>query len=231
MKKLWMTMAVVALVATAQAALVASYNFDNYLEDSTGEGSPGTGTTVDRLYLHNTGPLATGVDSLGTIAWSVLVANTAQNMIDLHDTDNSGTDNSMAYRASTSAAGTLTATFDVTLTAGYQLTDWDVSFGHEFNRDGVTYTITAGGFDGGSGSAPDINAWAFDGGGTVNTTNALSGNFTVQIAFDNPNTSGTTRIDDIRLDGTLSVIPEPATVGMLGMGALITMFIRRRLMK
>jgi len=109
----------------------------------------------------------------------------------------------MAYRASTSAAGVLTASFDVTLADGYELTSWDVSFGHEFNRNGVTYAVTVGGFDGGSGSAPDIDAWASDGGGATNTTDVLSGTFTVQIAFTNPNTSGTVRFDDIQLNGTL----------------------------
>ncbi len=192
---------VAALGVTAQATTVANFDFDNYLEDSTGEGSPGTGTTVDRLYLHNTGPLATGVTSVSAISWNVLVDNSSQNMIDLHDTDNTGTDNSMAYRAAL-GAGTITASFDVTLTDGYELTNWDVSFGHEFNRNGVTYAITAGGIDGGSGSAPDIDAWAFDGGGTVVAT-ALTGTFNVQIAFTNTNTSGSVRFDDIQLNGTV----------------------------
>jgi len=133
----------------------------------------------------------------------------------------------MAYRAALDA-GTITATFDVTLGTGYELTDWDVSFGHEFNRDDVTYDITVGGFDGGSGSAPDIDAWAFDGGGTGNTTDTLSGTFTVQIAFDNPNTDGTVRFDDIQLNGTLTQIPEPSVAGMLGLVALGFVIRRRR---
>ncbi len=215
------------LTATSQAALIANYDFDNYPVDSTGVGSPATDTTVDRLYLHNTVSLETGVTSLSTIAWNVLDSNTAQNKIDEHDTDNTGSDNSMAYRAALDA-GIITASFNVTLADGYELTNWDVSFGHEFNRNGVTYAITVGGFDGGSGSAPDIDAWAFDGGGTVNTTDTLSGTFTVQIAFTNPNTSGTVRFDDIHLDGTLAQIPEPSVAGLLGLVALGFTTRRRR---
>ena len=37
------------------------------------------------------------------------------------------------------------------------------------------------------------------------------------------------RIDNIGLNGTVSVIPEPATMGLLGIGGLVTMALRRRM--
>ncbi|MHC4989308.1 MAG: glycosyl hydrolase family 28-related protein, partial [Planctomycetota bacterium] len=107
----------------------------------------------------------------------------------------------MTYRAAL-GVGTLSAEFDVTLAAGYQLTDWNVSFGHEFNRDGVTYAITVGDIDGGNGTAPDINAWkSGEVGDTVAT--ALTGTFTVKVAFISPSVDGTVRLDDFQLNGTL----------------------------
>ena len=37
------------------------------------------------------------------------------------------------------------------------------------------------------------------------------------------------RLDNITLNGTVSVIPEPATMGLLGIGGLVTMALRRRM--
>lgn len=44
-------------------------------------------------------------------------------------------------------------------------------------------------------------------------------NIASSVAYD--------RIDNVVLNGDVSVIPEPATVGMMGLGALVAMLIRR----
>jgi len=189
----------IIVLSSTPPSLIANYDFDNYVEDALGENPASTDAgTEDRWYNHNTGALATGVDSLSVITWTALTSNTAQNELDEHDTG--GGAGNMVYRAAL-AAGTITASFDVTLADGCQLTNWDVSFGSDVNRD-IDYTITAGSIDGGSGSLVDGSAWVPGGGGTTVGT-ALTGTFTVQIAFTTTSGDGTSRFDDIQLNGTI----------------------------
>ena len=139
--------------------------------------------------------------------------------------------------------------FSVTPDAGYEmdLTSFQFDFGYTRNgsfegKQFKAYLLTSidGFVDAGdivgsktidigpNTSTPVYTATTIDLSGAQfqNITSATE--FRIYIADNTGANDYIHRIDNITLNGSVSVIPEPATFGLLGFGALVTMVLRRR---
>ena len=136
--------------------------------------------------------------------------------------------NAGSILAAGNSPGTMTFQGDLMLSAGStnlmeiaSASSYDQLMGSDVN------TLTAAGaiifdFTGASVSAGDTFA-VFDSWGTL-----ANGGATVSIVGIDESLINT---DDLFSTGLISVIPEPATIGMLWLGALITMLVRRRTLR
>ncbi|MEO1855922.1 MAG: PEP-CTERM sorting domain-containing protein [Rubritalea sp.] len=226
-----------ALAATSQAALIAKYDFENgglYVDTYNGDNPAVTdGGTEDRWFDDNT-PSITGVESLSRMTWTVGRANANQNELDEHDL--SSEIRSLVYRAQLSNATTsdvtISTSFDVTLTSGWELTNWNLDFGYDVNQN-ITYTVTVGGIDGtdtfeGNNNITDGGIWNFNANSNKTVATALTDTFTVKVDFTQTDGNlGTSRYDDFILTGDLTAVPEPSSAALLGLGG-IALILRRR---
>jgi hypothetical protein len=109
----------------------------------------------------------------------------------------------MAYRPDFDGplGSPITATFAVTLDAGYSLSDYSVGFKENNNNEGTsTYSITANGSEIGSGTLTGDDS-VYD---TGSVAGPLTGTITFVVAFT-PGSDGTAtmRADDFTLNGTV----------------------------
>jgi hypothetical protein len=213
------------LVPSAGATLIALYDFENYADASTGEGSPALDSTTDRVYNPSTSlTLPTGITSVSDITFTISESNTSQNQIDTYDGSN-------RFRWKNSINGTTTATFSVEIAAGYSIEDFSVSLLQAGNDTG-TFNIS---YDDGSSnsmsSTLSLNTIDdFDNAAANFTSNTISSSISGTVDFvitvNSDASSRTTRWDDIQLNGT--IVPEPSSAVLLlfGLGGLAV--IRRR---
>jgi len=193
-------------VISKYAALIANFDFQNYAKNSLGnDPTATTGDAKDRVYSNNTADV-TGVASVSDIAFTVATINTAQNKTEL----NGAVDN-IAYRTDFDGPleDPITATFVVTLDAGYTLSDYSVGFTENNNNEKVsTYLITANGTEIGSGT--------LTGDDSVYNTGTVAGPLTNTITFvvaltPGDDSTATLRVDDFTLNGLVIPVTGPPT--------------------
>ena len=131
-----------------------------------------------------------------------------------------------------SVPGTNYFTFTLTPSAGYSLSVTSVSFGSRSTTTGPTAFSLR--------SSADSYAGSLLGGSLNNDSNWYSsGNQSVSLTFSSATTfrlyasgasssGGTLRIDDFRINGTLSAVPEPSTYALIFGATALAFAIRRR---
>jgi alpha-glucuronidase len=198
----------ITVISSSTTALIANFDFETY---AVGDQPGGTnGGTQDRIYNDGNFITPAGV-TVSDITFTVADANTNQNKI-LEDNSSiisasgtipAGDSADKTYRADFDTSAPVTVSFDVTLAAGYTLSNSVVSFGHESNRTG-TYKITVDGVlitD--TTTLTAVNSWTQpESSNTI--AGPLSGTFTVSIELNNTQKNGTIYLDDFQLNGTLS---------------------------
>lgn len=208
MKKLIIVLAALAVAGAAQAAIIANYTFD------------GSSAADSAAYANMTAGNFTASDTtLGFIAGTAWPGGVAA-------------DESTWGLATAQADVTKWWYFTVTPDANYSITITGLSFlyggtqagpkdfgwsigGTYYDPTAFPHTLTL------SAQGP-FNSSAV----SVTITEAT----TIAIQAWNATSTGNFRVDNVVLNGTVSSIPEPATMGLLGLGAL-AMVLRRKMRK
>ena len=209
MKKLMIALAVLAFACAAQAAIIANYTFDGSSaasSDSEANSIAGTFTASDT--------------TLGFIAGTAWPGGVAA------DEATWGT------TATSQAGANKWWYFTVTPEAGYQITITGLSFlygGTQAGPKDFGWSIGTTYYD----------ATAFPHTTTVSAVGPFNSSVvsvtvseatTIAIQAWNASSTGNFRVDSVQLSGDVTSIPEPATMGLLGLGAL-AMVLRRKMSK
>ena len=197
----------ITVISTSTTALIANFDFETY---AVGDQPGGTnGGTQDRNYNDGNFNPPAGV-TVSDIIFTVADANSNQNKILTDDssaisaseTIPAGNATDKTYRADFDTSSPVTVSFDVTLAAGYTLSNSVVSFGHEANRTG-TYKITVDEVVIDPVAAlTAVKSWSQPESSKI--PGPLSGTFTVSIELNNTQKDGTIYLDDFQLNGKLS---------------------------
>jgi hypothetical protein len=219
MKKILCALGVCLLAAGTQAEVVAEFTFTG---NSAASSDTSLNSTVSDWSLTN----ISGASIAGDLA-TIAAVNTTQS----GDVDPAGTNPqwySFTFTVTGLGAG---ETMDLTsITYKYTVVQpLNMAVGLYSSVDG--FASTAAQLDGVDTGTDYTSPQTFN--QTVDLSSAgfqgLENEDVIEFRFYLADTSnGTTRIhqlDDIVLNG--SVVPEPATIGMLGLGTLITLLIRR----
>jgi sialate O-acetylesterase len=193
-------------------SLIAHFDFESYAAGDEGGGTKGGAET--RIYTDGSFTPPAGV-TVSDIRVTVAVANAKQNKIQADDSSTiagngavpAGASADLAYKARFDTSGPLLVSFEVTLAAGYTLSNSVVSFGHESKRKG-TYKITVDGVVIDDATAfTAVNRWIQpESSSTI--AGPLSGTFTVLIELRNTQKNGPLFLDDFQLSGELTSSQE-----------------------
>ena len=179
---------------------------------------------------------ALAVNSIGggtsTSAWVYDGTGTAAANTDLHTASTFGSPTRFDIDLGLAATGysyTITTVQIVVRASNSAGTQWD--FGYR-DGNGTAQVISGGSIATQSGANP-FTTYTIDltGEGLTATDSAVAWNTTgtgrLRVMFFEPTADGNDnlQVDAILINGT--VVPEPATIGMLGVGALITILIRK----
>ena len=209
------------------AAVVALYDFQGGGSGDTFAGQAGLNSVDAETNSTATGLVSTGLDGGG----ATNIFSTAQ------PGSASGTPHSNWGNGGLAEGSANFASFTTSPTAGFQITYESLSLYHgAFNNTPkfkITYAIGAG---------PDTVALAttshttgVGNGATLEFKTSDFADFTTDqtvtwkiFIFDaNDNNTGT-RFDDITINGSVTLIPEPGTLALLGLGGLFVAQRRRR---
>jgi len=226
MKKLLLTVLAMGLVATAQAQILLSWDVQ------------GTGTLNNTGYLQNS--TATGITSttgLGrtTVAWSSAGNSFSSNTWNLTNTFNEATNYiNFSFTVDSGYAGTITSlsyamngsnTAPATQVWGYRINSgaFVLSSDLPITNPAVSSLATWDFSDAGitAGDTVEFRFWAYGTTSINGGTSAVGG--TTRIA----NITG----NDLVLNGSVSLIPEPSTYALLGLGFAALVALRRRAIK
>ncbi len=235
MKKLITLIAILAITGTASAALIAGWDFDGIDDASTTSSSAYSANdtmdanlTVATVHHSDPGELRPQADSYAAIDWN---NNATANLAGAIAAG-------QYYTISLAAAGgyemnldsisimlDAASSLDADQTFGWAITDSsDSSLSSGTLGDNAnfyaTVDLTGGTFDGLATTEFRLYAWDSGAGAA-----ALSNADRFSIGYGN-NSAGD-GVMDIAVAGDIVPVPEPATVGMLGLGALVALLIRR----
>lgn len=213
MKKLLTALAALAMVAGAQAAVIANYTFSS----STGADSASYANMTAGNFTVSAGNVAYTYSS--STLWNTLGASAP--VIDA----------SAGWGAASQAAAK-NFSFTITPNSGYEITISGLDFlygstaGAAVNLGWSIGTTSQDSFTR-AGTAP--TAYTF----TLGSPVTVSAATTIYIqGWNATSAGGNLRLDNIVLNGTVqsTAIPEPATMSLLGLGAL-AMVLRRKIKK
>lgn len=221
MKKTLTALAVMAIAAAAYADVIASWSFDSGDIANNGVATPGTAANLDKVTVGNlvrndmnknggSGNILTAVGWAGEDAYVGFTVSVAQGW--------------EIAGAAMGAEGKLNAA-----NSGPAKLDWQVD---GFTK--ATWEPTAGGATTGS-TPPDALLGTIDDSKTHEIKLVYqAGSGQASGSTSDPASNGTGRIGgDLQFKGTIqeaSAVPEPATMSLLGLGAL-AMVLRRKLRK
>ena len=211
MKKLMVVLAVLAFACAAQAAIIAEYTFTG----SSAASSDAEANSTAGNFSVSSGTLLFTVTS--SASWAAIGGS-----IPCGDSAN-------GWNASSQATAK-NFYFTVTQSSGYQITITSLNFLY-----GITGTAAANAGWSIAGVSQDTFARTQSTIGVAYTSPAVSVVITeaTTISIEGwaaTSSSGNFRLDNVVLNGTVSSIPEPATMGLLGLGAL-AMVLRRKMSK
>ena len=211
MKKLMVVLAVLAFACAAQAAIIAEYTFTG----SSAASSDAEANSTAGAFSVSTGTLLYTTSS--STAW--IAAGGAVPVADF----------SGGMNITAQSAATKYWQFTIAPEAGYQITITSLNF---------LYNVTAASAQNLGWSIAGTSYDSFVRAATVPTSYAsaaqsivITSATTIHIeGWNATSTGGNFRIDNVVLNGNVTAIPEPATMGLLGLGAL-AMVLRRKMSK
>ena len=218
MKKLLAIMAVLALASAASAEVLVQYTFTG---SSAAASSIGTAVQTAGNFANSQGSFGYISTGMGTISPQPGVSTATWNQ------------------------GTPTAywSFSLTLMSGYKLVDSPdaLTFGFNYRATGTGPTSWQLDADWGSGFSTMASgtltansSWQNGLSATPASVTGLadaSGTINFRLyGYNAPSATGTWAVDNVTLNGTTTAIPEPATMSLLGLGAL-EMVLRRKMSK
>lgn len=217
MKKLLIALVVVAIASVAQAELLATWTFANGASTVATEAGAANidQVTFGELTRVNLGTASTNANQFAANNWGV-----EGNGISLAVTVNAGyeiadaTINVGGLNGSNTGPGTL---------------QWSLGYtgGTSYGTDvGTAWTVA---YKSGSSVAGEVAVGTIGSG--ANTLFLRSAGGQVATPTGTPAANGSARLwNNLTMDGTIQPIPEPATMGLLGLGAL-ALALRRKMSK